>query len=144
MKTLRAKAKRQGELIKRTAKGNMRFSEKRLIIWKEGKVASWINKKDWKELNKELDYVKLKVKDKFSIETKVISFKKQIVTKEKRKEFDVKTYTKTQRQFITEEFKKRKIPVTKKTKLKKDGFTDMKEEFEMVNINISKLHSMSP
>jgi len=144
MKTLRAKAKRQGELIKRTAKGNMRFSEKRLIIWKEGKVASWINKKDWKELNKELDYVKLKVKDKFSIETKVISFKKQIVTKEKRKEFDVKTYTKTQRQFITEEFKKRKIPVTKKTKLKKDGFTDMKEEFEMVNINISKLHSISP
>lgn len=142
--SLRRKVKRQGKLIDRLSKGKMRFSPKRIMIWKEGKIKNWIDKREYGNLSKELSYEKTKIKDKFKLSIKTITFKKQIITKRKRKEFDVITYTKTQRKFIAQELKKRKIPVSKKTKLKTKGYTDLKKAFEMKEIKITPLHKPSP
>jgi len=142
-KSFEKKVARQGFIIRKLTKRGryVKFNLKRITIYEKGKYVGWVNKKEFQKLKRESSVEIKKRGELFKIKFKPIVFEKPVrlkVGKMKKAETRVMkifTYTKTQRKFVAEAFKKRKIPISEKQPFQK--IVDLRKQFKLSNIFVS-------
>jgi hypothetical protein len=137
---------RQGHVIRKfTRRGTTaKFNKSRVTLYHKGKYKGWVSKKEYKPLARE-STIKIgksrKYKGRHKVSFKAITFEKPVTVKTGKmkrsvtKTWKIKTYTKTQRKFVVQTFKRNKIPMNKKSVFQK--LTDLRKNFKLLNISTS-------
>ena len=150
-RSLEDNVKRQGSVLDRVWKKDLKVCPKRVSLYENKKCVGWVDAEAFKSLRKKnaFNVQKTAVDNVYRIMLRPIMLTKN-VTVRTNKGFPMKkvvtiiTYTQDQRRYVTELFNKGLIPTEVDSSVEKYVNADLKKAFTKANIRVSRIECPSP
>jgi hypothetical protein len=156
---LETKIKRQGYLLSKIDKGKeIRMNPERVTLYEKGQYTGWLLMTEFKSLKRQgaFSLKQLKkpiVQDAFRVTLRPTLFEKTVTVRIKqldgtiepmKKVVTIITYTRDQRQYVYDQFKRGWIPLEIPASREKHLNVDLRKAFTRVGIKVSRLERPSP